>query len=206
MEKEMKAPEERVLCLKREALDDAGMFQGIISTSLDVNRYLRLLDNPENLFFLPRSEADQNFRFKQWIPYVMVFKGGMILRYHRGSKGGESRLRGLYSVGVGGHITEQDFAGGNGYEAGMNREVREETGFEPAQTIVTAVINDDSTEVGRAHFGVVHVMRLPESAKMSDRREIDSIEFAYLREVCEDAAKNPDSYETWSRLCLERLL
>ena len=199
----MKAPDERVLCLKREVLEEAGMFQGM---SLDVNRYLRLLDNPENLFFLPRSEADQNYRFKQWIPYVLIFKGGMILRYRRENKGGESRLRGLYSVGIGGHITEQDFAGGNGYEAGMNREVREETGFEPVKSVAFAVINDDSTEVGRAHFGVVHVMRLPENAKRSSRGEVHSPEFVRLPDACEDAAKNPDSYETWSRLCLERLL
>ncbi len=203
----MREPEERVLCLKREVLEEAGMFQGM---SLHVNRYLRLLDNPENLFFLPRSEADQNYRFKQCIPYVMVLKGKMfkekILRYRRGSKGGESRLRGLYSVGIGGHITEQDFAGGNGYEAGMNREVREETGFEPVKSPAVAVINDDSTEVGRAHFGVVHVMRLPENAKRSSRGEVHSPEFVSMVEAYWDAAENPDSYETWSRLCLERLL
>lgn len=199
----MRATDERVLCLKREVLEDAGMFQGM---SLHVDRYLPLLDNPENLFFLPRREADQNFHFKQWIPYVLIFQGDKVLRYHRGSKGGESRLRGLYSVGVGGHITEQDFASGNGYEEGMNREVREETGFEPVKAPAVAVINDDSTEVGKAHLGVVHIMRLPESAKMSDRREIASLEFVYLMDVVRDAAKNPDSYESWSRLCLERLL
>ena len=199
----MEVPEERVLCLKREVLEEAGMFQG---TSLDVNRYLRLLDNPENLSFLPRSEADQDFRFKQWIPYVMVFKGGMLLRYRRGSKGGESRLRGLYSVGIGGHIAEQDFAGGNGYEAGMNREVREETGLEPIKAPAFAVLNDDSTEVGRAHFGVVHFMWFPKNAKTISRGEIHSPEFVRLPYACLDVIKNPDSYETWSRLCLEHLL
>ena len=199
----MREPEERVLCLKREALEEAGMFQGM---SLDVGLYLRLLDNPENLSFLPRSEADQNYRFKQWIPYVMVFKGGMLLRYRRGSKSGESRLRGLYSVGIGGHIAEQDFAGGNGYEAGMNREVREETGFEPIRAPVFAVLNDDSTEVGRAHFGIVHCMRFPKNAKPISRGEIHSPEFVKVTDACLDAAENPDNYETWSRLCLEHLL
>lgn len=199
----MRESEERVLCLNREVLEEAGMFQGM---SLDVNRYLRLLDNPKNLSFLPRSEADQNYRFKQWIPYVLIFKGGMLLRYRRGSKGGESRLRGLYSVGIGGHIAEQDFAGGNGYEAGMNREVREETGFEPVKNPAVAVLNDDSTEVGRAHLGVVHVMRLPENAKKISRGEVHSPEFVKLTDACLDADKNPDSYETWSRLCLEHLL
>lgn len=199
----MESSDERVLCLKPEVLEDAGMFQGM---SLDVGRYLPLLDNPKNIFFLPRTEADQNFLFKQWIPYVLIFKGGKILRYRRENKGGESRLHGMYSIGVGGHVTEQDFASGNGYEAGLNREVREETGFEPVKAPAVAVINDDSTEVGKAHLGVVHIMRLPESAKMSDRREIASLEFVYLMDVVRDAAKNPDSYESWSRLCLERLL
>ena len=199
----MEATDERVLCLKREVLEEAGMFHGL---SLNVARYLQLLDNRENIFFLPRTEADQNFLFKQWIPYVLIFKGGKILRYRRENKGGESRLRGLYSIGVGGHIAEQDFAGGNGYEAGMNREVREETGLEPVQAPAIAVINDDSTEVGRAHFGVLHIMWLPDSAKMIDRREINSPELVYLKEAAKESAKNPDIYESWSRLCLERLL
>ena len=191
--------QEEVLCLKRETLQMAGVFQGL---SLEVDNYLPLLANPKNLFFLPRSEADQNFHFKQWIPYVLIFQAGKILRYRRGNKGGESRLRGFYSIGIGGHITRQDWEKDAGYEAGMIREVREETGLQTAPTSAVAVINDDSTQVGKVHFGVVHMMRLPENIKASAQREISRLEFIDVFQ----ASPNLDAYESWSQLCLNNLL
>ena len=191
--------QEEVLCLKRETLQMAGMFQGL---SLEVDNYLPLLANPKNLFFLPRSEADQNFRFKQWIPYVLILQAGRVLRYRRGNKGGESRLRGFYSIGIGGHITRQDWEKDAGYEAGMIREVREETGLPAVLTPPVAVINDDSTQVGKAHFGIVHIMQLPENIIPSAQREISRLEFISVSK----ASQNLDAYESWSQLCLNHLL
>lgn len=191
--------EQKVLCLRRETLERAGLFQGV---SLEADRYISLIENRENHHFLPRSEAERDFRYKQCVPYVLILRGNRILRYRRGKKSGESRLRGLYSVGVGGHIDEKDYVNGKGYETGLRREIEEETGFQVTkQPMALAVINDDSTEVGRVHFGVVHIMRLPENAKVSRRSEIESPEFIALSE----ASKNLDNYETWSRLCLECL-
>ena len=49
-----------------------------------------------------------------------------ILRYRRGKGGEETRLHGLYSVGIGGHISEEDsglFTQGIGYREAMRREV-----------------------------------------------------------------------------------
>ena len=39
---------------------------------------------------------------------MLVICNDKILRYRRGKGGGETRLHGLYSVGVGGHISEED--------------------------------------------------------------------------------------------------
>ena len=191
--------DEKVLCLKRETLESAGKFQGL---STKVDRYLALLDNPKNRFFLPRFEAEENFAFKQWIPYVLICKGRKILRYKRSGDGGESRLRGKYSIGIGGHVTERDCAQKAGYLAGLLREVREETGLETAPTSAIAVINDDSTEVGKAHFGVVHIMQIPESAKVESRSGISSPKFISLTETDYQMIH---IYESWSQLCLEHL-
>lgn len=188
--------DEKVLCLRRSVLKRGGLFQGL---SMQVERYTRLLANEENLFFLPRSEAERDFRFKQWIPYVLITKGNEILRYRRGDGGGESRLHGMLSIGFGGHVTERDCDEHGGYMAGLLREVREETGLQTAPTSAVAAINDDSTEVGRVHFGIVHIMRLPDDAKVSRRSEISSPEFVSLAK----SPKNLDAYESWSRLCLE---
>lgn len=185
-----------MLCLKRGTLFSAGEFQGL---SLNVGRYLALLDDPRNRYFLPRLEVEENFAFKQWIPYALICKEGKVLRYQR--SGEESRLRGMFSIGIGGHVTERDCAQKAGYLAGLAREVREEMGLEIATSSAVAVLNDDSTEVGKAHFGVVHILQVPESAAVESRSGISSPEFISLP----DAVQNLDHYETWSRLCLEEL-
>lgn len=200
----MRFEEEKVLCLKREALKSAGLFQGI---SANVKPYQRLLNNRENIAFLPRSEAERNFAFKQWIPYVLILRGRAVLdlsvlSYRRGAKSGEERLRGKRSIGIGGHVNEQDYLRGNGYMEGMYREVREETGFETCESVAMAVINDDSDEVGRVHFGVVHRIFLTGRVEPSKECELSSPEFIRLSE----ARKNKDEYESWSRLCLEKIL
>ncbi len=42
----------------------------------------------------------------------------------------------------------------------MRRELREEVAIADLNEAAVAVINDDSTEVGYVHFGVVHVMQV----------------------------------------------
>lgn len=42
----------------------------------------------------------------------------------------------------------------------MRRELMEEVEIEAANEPPVAVINDDSTEVGFVHFGVVHVLQV----------------------------------------------
>ena len=192
--------EQKVLCLKRETLERAGLFQGL---SLEVDRYFPLIENRENHHFLPRSEAENDFRYKQCVPYVLILRGDRILRYRRGRQSGERRLLGLYSIGVGGHIDERDFVNGKGYETGLQREVKEETGFQVTkQPTAFAVLNDDSNEVGKAHFGVAHLMRLNPEVDGKRGCELSSPEFIRLA----DARQNLDRYETWSQWCLQEIL
>jgi predicted NUDIX family phosphoesterase len=64
-----------------------------------------------------------------------------------------------------------------------------------------AVINDDSTEVGFVHFGVVHLLHTTSEEIVGRRSGIVSPEFIPIAE----ALKNPSGYESWSRFCLEHL-
>src|SRR5436309_12861160 len=120
------ATEERVLCFKRKLFEDLGVFQGL---SLELERYLPVVTSTSHLVYLNRSEAEHDKRYKQLIPYVLLICKDRILRYLRGKGGQETRLHGLYSVGVGGHISEEDhglFSTGPGYHDGMRRELMEE--------------------------------------------------------------------------------
>lgn len=193
--------EERVLCFKRQLLEELGVFQGL---SLDVEKYLPVVTAPSQITYLNRSEAEQDKRYKQLIPYVLILCHDRILRYRRGKGGQETRLHGLFSVGIGGHIADEDdnlFSAHRGYHDGMRRELKEEVDIEATNEVAVALINDDSTEVGQVHFGVVHVMHVASEDVVGHRSGIVAPEFVTISE----AAKDLSAYETWSRFCLENL-
>jgi predicted NUDIX family phosphoesterase len=195
------ATEERVLCFERKLLEDLGVFQGI---SLDVEKYLPVVTASSNIVYRNRSEAELDKHYKQLIPYVLVICDGKILRYRRGKGGGEKRLHGLYSVGVGGHISEEDnglFSNAVGYHESMRRELMEEVAIEGAKEFTVALINDDSTEVGYVHFGVVHILIVDNENVAGNRSGIVAPEFVPIADAIKDAAE----YESWSRFCLEHL-
>jgi predicted NUDIX family phosphoesterase len=195
--------EERVLCFERKLLEELGVFQGI---NLDVEKYLPVVTAHPKLVYRNRSEAEHDNRYKQLIPYVLLICNGKILRYRRGKGGQETRLHGLYSIGVGGHISDEDhglFSAGVGYEEGMRRELLEEVAVEQQQVNAPAVglINDDSTEVGAVHFGVVHILHVADESVAGRRSGIVGPEFISIAEALSDTS----AYESWSRFCLENL-
>jgi predicted NUDIX family phosphoesterase len=195
------AAEERVLCFERKLLEELGVFQGL---SPKVEKYLPVVTASANLVYRNRSEAEQDPRYKQLIPYVLVFRNGKILRYRRGKGGQETRLHGLFSVGVGGHISDEDhglFSSRAGYQDGMRREISEEVAVDGVKEAAVAVINDDSTDVGRVHFGVVHIMHVANETIAGGRSGIVAPEFIPIGVVLKDLT----AYESWSRFCLETL-
>ena len=195
------ATEERVLCFERKLLEELGVFQGL---SLDIEKYLPIVTSSANIHYRNRSEAEQDKNYKQLIPYVLILCNDKILRYRRGKGGGETRLHGLYSVGIGGHISEEDhglFSNAQGYQDGMRRELMEEVAIDDVDAAAVALINDDSTEVGYVHFGVVHILHVVDESIIGRRSGIVSPEFIPIA----DAVRDASGYETWSRFCLENL-
>ncbi|MEK7676173.1 MAG: hypothetical protein AAB676_10120 [Verrucomicrobiota bacterium] len=195
------ATEERVLCFERKLLEELGVFQGL---SLDVEKYLPVVTSAARLVYLNRGEAEQDTRYKQLIPYVLLICSGKILRYRRGRGGQETRLHGLYSIGIGGHIADEDhglFSKDLGYHDGMRREIMEEVAVEEVSESAVALINDDSTEVGYVHFGVVHIMHVANEKVAGQRSGIVGPEFIPFSQ----ALKEVPACESWSRFCLEKL-
>ena len=172
--------------------------------SLEIEKYLPVVSSSAHLLYLNRSDAEHDLRYKQLIPYVLIICNGRILRYRRGRGGQETRLHGLCSVGIGGHISDEDhglFSSSAGYHDGMRREIMEEVAVEEAKDAAVAVINDDSTEVGLVHFGVVHIMHVANETTAGRRSGIVAPEFI----PTDQAVMNPADYESWSRFCLENL-
>jgi len=172
--------------------------------SLGVEKYLPVVTSPAKILYLNRSEAEQDKSYKQLIPYVLILCHDRILRDRRGKGGAETRLHGLFSVGIGGHIADEDdslFSTHRGYHDGMRRELKEEVDIEATNEAAVAVINDDSTEVGSVHLGVVHVLHVARDDIVGRRSGILAPEFVPIAEAMKDLT----AYESWSRFCLENL-
>lgn len=196
-------PEENVLVVRRSLFDLLGAFQGL---SFDVERYLPALLARENNFFMPRSSAENDPSHKQIIPYALLVHGDRTLHYVRGKKAGEQRLVAKGSLGIGGHMNDGDeglFALDRAaYEAAVSREVAEEVHIDSAwRQLPVALINDDSTEVGRVHLGVVHVFLLDQPAVRKGEAMITELRFLDRAELLERRG----NLETWSQFCFDNL-
>jgi predicted NUDIX family phosphoesterase len=211
----MAVADEKVLVFPRSLFERIGVFQGF---SAEVDRYLPTILDKKNNSFQPRAQAETNPAFKQIIPYVIITDGKNILHYVRGKKAGEQRLVAKGSIGIGGHINDVDYKepllaftkepllastfGNQEFQDAVEREVREELSIQgvcDAKPI--GLINDDSTEVGRVHFGVVHVLFcMPDKIKKNEQ-VITQVEFVPIEEL----KSKREQMETWSQLCLDNL-
>ncbi|HJX81014.1 MAG TPA: hypothetical protein VJ248_03185 [Candidatus Udaeobacter sp.] len=196
-------PNENILVVRRELFDELGSFQGL---SFEPEKYLKAILSRGSNFFIRRPEAEINPAYKQIIPYALIAFEKRVLHYVRGKKAGEQRLVAKGSIGIGGHMNETDeslFAmDEQAYRAGVEREVNEEikidTSFEDR---IVALLNDDSTEVGRVHLGIVHIFKLKQPNVQ--KREAMITGLAFLTK--EELVARCDSLETWSQICLESL-
>jgi predicted NUDIX family phosphoesterase len=203
----MNAPNENILVIRRSLFDQLGSFQGL---NFEPQKYLDAFLSRGDNFFLPRSEAENNPAYKQIIPYALIAFGNSVVYYVRGKKAGEQRLVAKGSIGIGGHMNEGDeslFAlDEQAYRVGVEREVNEEikinTQFDDR---IVAILNDDTTEVGRVHLGIVHVFKLADAKVEKREAMITGLTFLTKQEL----VTRRESLESWSQICvdsLERLL
>lgn len=191
---------EHVLVVPTLLFREIGYFQGV---SANAERYLTTLLDPAHTSYRPRDEVEEDPSYKQLIPYCIFRHDGQIFSYTRGTDQGESRLHSKRSIGVGGHISSTDAEIGCPYEEGMRREIEEEVYLETTYSQkCIGLINDDETEVGRVHLGIVHVFDL-DAPKVRPREE-SMIEtgFAAPSVLAAELAQ----FESWSQICLEHLL
>jgi predicted NUDIX family phosphoesterase len=198
------ASEEQVLVVERKVLEQVGIFNGL---AFDVNRYLDKIFAPGVPRFIPRSKAEKDPSYKQLIPYVIMSNNGRFLTYVRGRRAGETRLVGLRSIGIGGHINPADWTLFSAdpyktYLEAVQREVAEEVSVETTyKDRLVALLNDDFTEVGSVHLGVVHYWLL--DAPKVNRREQMITQMVFMTPA--ELQQVRDTMETWSALCLDNL-
>jgi predicted NUDIX family phosphoesterase len=191
---------EHVLVVPTLLFHEIGHFQGF---SDNPTPYLKTLLDPSYTSFRPRHDVEEDPSFKQLIPYCIFRCGDEVFHYKRGKLQEEGRLHSKRSIGIGGHISSTDQDHGDSlYEEAMRREIAEEvfldTGYRQQ---CVGLINDDATEVGMVHLGIVHIFDL-EAPKVRPR-EKSIIETGFASPAELNSAL--DQFETWSQICLEHL-
>ncbi len=185
---------ERVLVIAREHVPDRASWYGMRSDGIaDL-----LAAVAAHARFEPRDRMEHDPAWKQLIPYLVLRDGVDYFLMQRTRAGADARLHDRWSIGVGGHVNPGD----DDLLGGLRREWHEEleAAFVP-QFHAIALLNDDTTDVGAVHLGVVYTADA--AGRPVDVRERDKLHGAFA--APSEVAATVDGMETWSRLAFETL-
>jgi len=154
----------------------------------------------EHKMFISRQIAETDPTYKQIIPYMVFQFEDTYFVMQRKKTAGEQRLASLYSIGIGGHIRKEDMTDDSIY-TWAKREFEEEVNYSGDLEIHNlGVLNDDTTEVGEVHLGLLLLLK-GNSGNISIKDEHKSGSLMTL----EECRSMIDSFEPWSKFALEAL-
>lgn len=186
--------DELVYVVPRAALPDECRWYGLRTDGLE--SFVTAVERDGR--YEPRAAMELDPSFKQIIPYLVLRDGPRYFLMQRTRGGGDARLHGAYSIGVGGHLNPGD----GGLTGGLRREWHEEliAEFLPEFRLV-ALLNDDTTAVGAVHLGAVHVADV--EGRPVAIRETHKLTGGFAERV--EVSAVTDRLETWSRLAFDFL-
>ena len=192
--------DEQILVVNRKELfnNEENHFYGFIKKDDDNTK--KIIDTFESYEVKRRGDMEEDPDYKQSIGYVLLkdVNTNEVLVYKRLVGGGEARLHGKASVGIGGHMNEVE--GKTIFEMlkiNAARELNEEVGVSEEEALnnlhFIGLINDDKTEVGQVHIGVVYECKVDKN--LVEVKEDDTL---VIKWMSGDEAKAEENYETWS--------
>lgn len=207
---------EHIACVSTSQFCNLGHFQGFTDA---VHKYAGLF---MSIGYYNRDSVEEDPAFKQLIPYIVLSRPGRqgngwtFLKYQRGLGQAETRLHAKWSIGIGGHVNDQD-AGiyDDAFMRGARRELAEEVKFghdpdckgiakNPMTIKLRAVglINDDTTPVGAVHLGVVYMCVLNGCDTVTPNEpDMDALEWVTIADLLRDI----DQFESWSQFAIRHL-
>ena len=192
--------DEQILVVNRKVLfnNEENHFYGFIEKNDEKTE--KIISTFESYEVKRRGDMEEDPNYKQLIGYVLLKDEvtGEVLVYKRLVGGGEARLHGKASVGIGGHMNEVE--GKTIFEMlkiNAARELNEEVGVSEEDALnnlhFIGLINDDKTEVGQVHVGVVYECKVDK--QFVEVKEDDTL---VIKWMTGEEAKAEENYETWS--------
>jgi predicted NUDIX family phosphoesterase len=192
----IKKEDEKILVISRNIFFEQKEINGI--EKVDFEYYQKLIqDNKE---FLWRSKMETDPSYKQIIPYLVFNFEDKYFLMQRKSNANEVRLQNKYSLGIGGHIRQEDI---NSFDIAdwAKREFTEEINYSGNLEIEPiGILNDDSNNVGKVHTGFVFLLK-GNSNQIKVRSELKSGTLLTLKELSEYY----ENMENWSKLVFDLL-
>lgn len=173
----------------------------------------------EGSSFVPRWLAEKDKTILQLIPYVIcIDSNGKLLSYSR-KGGGEGRLEGKKSIGIGGHVNDGDKPKKtrkntwNTVLIGAARELAEELNMDPVYaeenlvqvgTIFTPTDGETpktttTPKVGEVHLGIIYLLEVPDDVMVCPSEGMINSKFVSPK------PRDLKKYEYWSRLIFKNL-
>ncbi|MGX0672661.1 NUDIX domain-containing protein [Staphylococcus hominis] len=198
--------DEQIIVVSRELLfnNEKNAFNGFLSKNDGQGE--EIFNTFKNYEVKRRGNMEEDPSYKQLISYCLLEnENDEILVYQRLSGGGEERLHGQSSVGIGGHMNNVVGADSINEVLRVNaqRELNEEVGLseDRSQNIeYIGFINDDTNAVGKVHIGVVFKIKVKSSDV--EVRETDTLKINW---VSQDEINDLNHFESWSALILKDL-
>lgn len=187
--------DEQILVVKRSALfAEIEPWHGMNSLAFD-KLFKRVEQQQE---FHPRSLMETDPTYKQIIPYLVFKHKDSYFLMQRQTKASEQRLKSKYTLGIGGHIRQEDLTK-EGIMGWAAREFDEEVNYTDSYTVKPlGVLNDDTDEVGQVHIGFVLLIE-GQTGDISVKSELKGGTLCTLEE-CE---KLYSSMEGWSQMVFD---
>jgi predicted NUDIX family phosphoesterase len=186
---------ERVLVVPRALVPDSAGWYGLRTDGLAA--FLGVV--AEHGRYELREAMERDPSCKQIIPYLVLRDGERYFLMRRTRAGGDARLHDRWSIGVGGHLNPGD----DGLAGGLRREWHEElvADFEPTFVPFALLNDDDTTDVGAVHLGVV--VLADTGGRPVVVRETDKLSGAFASPA--EVAAGAEHLETWSRIVFDAL-
>ena len=189
---------ENILVVKRTSLFKDTAFNGLRADT-GTNSFLNIINEQKE--FLPRAHMEEDPAYKQIIPYLVFTHKNKYFLMQRTATSSEQRLKNKYSLGIGGHMRQEDMHEGNTIFDWAKREFNEEISYQSQITIhPLGILNDDSNEVGKVHLGLVLLLE-GDSPNIAVKSELKSGQLVTL----DECANIYSHMETWSQIIFNYL-
>lgn len=172
-------------------------------------------------FVMSRDLCETNPEWLQILPYITLYseKNKKVFVYERGLKGNESRLHAQLSLGVGGHIEEQNSDPVVPIINTILAELEEEVDFPITDKFTNYVTNNmimnnyslfytDLRPVDKVHLALSHFINVDPFVKKEFRLEEGKVLNGRWVDIAElvDQGKDKDHFEYWSQIIIDNYL